>query len=77
MRVPTNALIVAGGRGTRLLPLTEQVPKPMLPFCGAPFLAGLARRLGAAGVRGSASSSARTPNRSRRCSTCWPRSGSR
>ena len=51
MTVPTTALIVAGGRGTRLLPLTEHLPKPMLPFCGAPFLAGLARRLGEAGVR--------------------------
>jgi len=49
--MPRTALIVAGGRGTRLLPLTEQVPKPMLPFCGAPFLAGLARRLAGAGVR--------------------------
>lgn len=51
MSVPSTALIVAGGRGTRLHPLTATVPKPMLPFCGAPFLAGLARRLGAAGVR--------------------------
>jgi len=51
MTGPTTALIVAGGRGTRLLPLTERVPKPMLPFCGAPFLAGLARRLGQAGIR--------------------------
>lgn len=49
--MPTTALIVAGGRGTRLLPLTERVPKPMLPFCGAPFLAGLARRLAAVGIR--------------------------
>jgi mannose-1-phosphate guanylyltransferase len=51
MTVPSTALIVAGGRGTRLLPLTTDVPKPMLPFCGAPFLAGLARRLAGAGVR--------------------------
>jgi NDP-sugar pyrophosphorylase family protein len=51
MSIPTTAMIVAGGLGTRLLPLTEQVPKPMLPFCGEPFLAGLARRLGSAGVR--------------------------
>jgi len=50
MSALTTALIVAGGRGTRLLPLTERVPKPMLPFCGAPFLAGLARRLGQAGI---------------------------
>lgn len=51
MSMPTTALIVAGGRGTRLLPVTEHVPKPLLPFCGAPFLAGLARRLRLAGVR--------------------------
>ena len=51
MTGPTTALIVAGGRGSRLLPLTRDVPKPMLPFCGAPFLAGLARRLGQAGIR--------------------------
>jgi len=51
MSMPTTAMIVAGGRGTRLLPVTEHVPKPMLPFCGAPFLAGLARRLGAVGIR--------------------------
>ena len=50
MSMPSTALIVAGGRGTRLRPLTDTVPKPLLPFCGAPFLAGLARRLGDAGV---------------------------
>jgi len=50
MSIPTTALIVAGGRGTRLLPLTTEVPKPMLPFCGAPLLAGLARRLAGQGV---------------------------
>ncbi len=51
MSVPTTALIVAGGRGTRLLPLTTDVPKPMLPFCGAPLLVGLVRRLAAQGVQ--------------------------
>lgn len=50
MSIPTTALIVAGGRGTRLLPLTTDVPKPMLPFCGAPMLAGIARRLAAQGI---------------------------
>lgn len=48
---PDTAMIVAGGRGTRLLPFTSVTPKPMLPFCGAPFLAGVARRLAAQGVR--------------------------
>ncbi len=49
--MPVTAMIVAGGRGTRLLPFTSVTPKPMLPFCGAPFLAGVARRLAAQGVR--------------------------
>jgi NDP-sugar pyrophosphorylase family protein len=48
---PDTAMIVAGGRGTRLLPFTRITPKPMLPFCGAPFLAGVARRLATQGVR--------------------------
>jgi mannose-1-phosphate guanylyltransferase len=45
-----DALIVAGGRGTRLQPLTFTTPKPLLPFCGAPFLSGVIQRLAAAGV---------------------------
>jgi mannose-1-phosphate guanylyltransferase len=45
-----DAMIVAGGRGTRLQPLTYTAPKPLLPFCGAPFLSGVIRRLAAAGV---------------------------
>lgn len=43
-------MIVAGGAGTRLRPLTETTPKPLLPFCGAPFLAGVVRRLATAGI---------------------------
>ena len=31
-------VILAGGLGTRLRPLTEKVPKPMLEVCGKPFL---------------------------------------
>lgn len=50
MTTVRSAFVVAGGRGTRLRPLTDGVPKPMLPFCGAPFLAGLLLRLGEAGV---------------------------
>ena len=45
-----DAMIVAGGAGTRLWPLTATTPKPLLPFCGEPFLAGVLARLAAAGV---------------------------
>ena len=31
-------VIMAGGRGRRLMPLTENVPKPMLPIHGKPIL---------------------------------------
>jgi mannose-1-phosphate guanylyltransferase len=46
-----EAMIVAGGAGTRLRPLTDSTPKPLLPFCGEPFLAGVLIRLADAGVR--------------------------
>ena len=35
---PTQAVILAGGRGTRLRPITNTRPKPMVEFHGRPFL---------------------------------------
>ena len=32
------AVLLVGGQGTRLLPLTEWLPKPMLPIANRPFL---------------------------------------
>lgn len=33
-----QALVLAGGAGTRLRPLTHTVPKPVMPLAGRPFL---------------------------------------
>ena len=33
-----QTLILAGGKGTRLHPLTSRVPKPVMPLAGRPFL---------------------------------------
>ena len=32
------ALILSGGRGSRLRPITDDIPKPMVPLCGKPLL---------------------------------------
>jgi dTDP-glucose pyrophosphorylase len=45
-----SAVIMAGGFGTRLLPLTEQLPKPMLPVGDRPLLERTIERLRAAGI---------------------------
>jgi mannose-1-phosphate guanylyltransferase len=45
-----EAVVLVGGQGTRLQPLTLHTPKPMLPFAGVPFLTHQIARLHAAGV---------------------------
>lgn len=44
------ALILAGGKGERLRPLTDTLPKPMVPLCGKPILAHQVEWLKAGGV---------------------------
>jgi mannose-1-phosphate guanylyltransferase len=46
----TDAVILVGGMGTRLRPLTMSAPKPMLPAAGVPFLTHLIGRIRDAGV---------------------------
>lgn len=46
-----QAVIFAGGRGTRLRPLTDTIPKPMAPVNGRPFVDYLLRMLCDAGIR--------------------------
>jgi mannose-1-phosphate guanylyltransferase len=48
--VDVDAVILVGGLGTRLRPLTLSAPKPMLPTAGVPFLAHLITRIRDAGV---------------------------
>ncbi len=45
-----DAVILVGGKGTRLRPLTLSAPKPMLPTAGLPFLTHLLSRIADAGI---------------------------
>src|SRR5919206_3569176 len=44
-----DAVVMAAGEGTRLRPLTERWPKPVLPIDGRPVIATLLRELAGAG----------------------------
>jgi len=46
-----QALILAGGRGMQLRPLTDRVPKPMVPIVGKPFLEHQLELVRSAGIR--------------------------
>jgi NDP-sugar pyrophosphorylase family protein len=46
-----QAVILAGGLGTRLWPLTKTVPKPMVPVAGVPYLEHQVRLLEQQGFR--------------------------
>ena len=48
--LPEQAVVLCGGRGERLRPLTDSVPKPMVDVNGVPFLEHLMRQLAIAGL---------------------------
>jgi dTDP-glucose pyrophosphorylase len=50
-RLGLSAVIMAGGFGTRLRPLTDELPKPMLPMGDRPLLELTIERLREAGIR--------------------------
>jgi NDP-sugar pyrophosphorylase family protein len=50
MSIGMDAVLLAGGRGTRLAPLTVTVPKPLLPLGERPIIDVLITQLAAAGV---------------------------
>jgi N-acetyl-alpha-D-muramate 1-phosphate uridylyltransferase len=46
-----KALVLAAGRGERMRPLTDQLPKPLLPVAGKPLIGYHLESLARAGVR--------------------------
>jgi MurNAc alpha-1-phosphate uridylyltransferase len=44
-----KAMILAAGRGVRMRPLTDSIPKPLLPVCGRPLVVHLIGQLRRAG----------------------------
>jgi dTDP-glucose pyrophosphorylase len=48
---PNWAVLMAGGKGMRLRPLTEHLPKPMIPVAGRPILERLVLHLISYGLR--------------------------
>jgi mannose-1-phosphate guanylyltransferase len=46
----TSAILLVGGKGTRLLPLTQHTPKPMLEVAGVPFTEHQIRKAAEAGI---------------------------
>lgn len=49
--LPLQAVIMAGGQGARLRPLTENLPKPMLPVGDRPLMELVIEQLRQAGIR--------------------------
>lgn len=48
---PLGAVIMAGGFGNRLRPLTQETPKPMLPVAGKPLMERMLEQMGSSGIR--------------------------
>ena len=47
---PTTAMVLAAGRGQRMRPLSDTLPKPALPLPGGPLVAWAMRQATASGA---------------------------
>lgn len=50
-RLPNPVVLMAGGRGTRLRPLTDHCPKPMLRVAGKPILESILKQCISSGLQ--------------------------
>lgn len=63
----TRAMVLAAGYGTRLRPLTDRLPKPLVPVLGRPLLARVVEALRGAGARRIAINCHHLPDQIARC----------
>lgn len=71
-----TAFVLCAGRGERLQPLTDQIPKPLVPICGVPLCAFALARLVAAGVERLVINTHRLPGEFLRLFPQYPRPSS-